>query len=396
MESSESRHQRLASIESWRHGVPSHTERGDPFDDDADTRPSTRLTIRTEPKPEPEPELGPGLQRRPSTRLSLFRRNTTASAAGRRSGVFGRAGTALGLRSETAEDKGFKPGREGEGAKGPKEKKTNKGSQLIGRLFSRKRRRSPSPEPEPGDGPGIEPEPEFGSGFGSGLQAGVGVGAESPLRLNYLFVGSRGSGQTSLLFRARYGAFPDSRAIAPTMYESYNVDLCVGSRPVAAEMWDTSGARELGKVEMLGYMRWDAVFLCFDVMDKVQMLSIISWWKRAVANGFAASQETPPLAQLVGMKMDIRENGADHNATGLALWPSNSFPTIWVCPEDACLQAEQSGFDRYAECSAWTGEGMEELIEGTAREFIARAERRASAASVHYGQEMPPAKKRRL
>lgn len=46
---------------------------------------------------------------------------------------------------------------------------------------------------------------------------------------------------------------------------------------MAAEMWDTSGARELGKVEMLGYMRWDAVFLCFDVMDKVQMLSIISW-----------------------------------------------------------------------------------------------------------------------
>lgn len=57
-------------------------------------------------------------------------------------------------------------------------------------------------------------------------------------------------------------------------------------------------------------------------------------WKRAVANGFAASQETPPLAQLVGMKMDIREKGADHNAIGLALSPSNSFPTIWVCPED--------------------------------------------------------------
>lgn len=57
-------------------------------------------------------------------------------------------------------------------------------------------------------------------------------------------------------------------------------------------------------------------------------------WKRAVANGFATSQETPPLAQLVGMKMDIRENGADHNAIGLALSPSNSFPTIWVCPED--------------------------------------------------------------
>lgn len=60
-------------------------------------------------------------------------------------------------------------------------------------------------------------------------------------------------------------------------------------------------------VEMLGYMRWDAVFLCFDVMDKVQMLSIISWVRKSLprdgqlrgelANGISGIELLPRASQ---------------------------------------------------------------------------------------------------
>ncbi|KAF7563336.1 hypothetical protein G7046_g805 [Stylonectria norvegica] len=295
-------------IYSWRNRVPSSLDREDPFaDDDFENRPQTRLTIREVEEP----------PRRPSTRLSFLRAATPLF--GRSSVSSSRPSTAFCERSG--------------------EEVQRKRNGLLS-LFSRKRKRrslSPSPEPVP----------------------------REPVRLNFLFVGSKCSGQTSLLFRARYGYFPD----------------------------DTSGVPDLNTVERLTYIAWDAIFLCFDITDQVSMYTTVQWWHHAFNNGFADEQSFQPLLHLVGMKKDLRDQCflEDHRE-GSAHSPSNllAYQTCCVCPSEATWHAKRIGAHRYIECSAATGDGMDSLFK--------QAEWEATRRAVARGEvrEIAPMKKRRM
>ncbi|KAK7421554.1 hypothetical protein QQZ08_009899 [Neonectria magnoliae] len=165
-------------IDTWRTRVPSRQDREDPFEGDGfESRPATRLTFR-----EPDPPVS-----RPSTRLSFLRAATPLF--GRSSTPFSRPSTAVFERRPNGRRKG-----------------------LLG-LFGRKRRHidrdfTPSPEPIP----------------------------REPVKLNFLFVGSSSSGQTSLLFRARYGYFPDTRAFARPLYETYVSDRVCNGHPARIEL----------------------------------------------------------------------------------------------------------------------------------------------------------------
>ncbi|RKL09619.1 hypothetical protein BFJ68_g9044 [Fusarium oxysporum] len=133
-------------IESWRQRVPSRMDRDDPFEGDHfDERPPTRLAFRCVSPPEV----------RPPTRLGFFRAATP---------LFGRSSTPSSPRPASSMMQ-----RRAEG----------KRRSLLS-LLGRKRKRK-EPEEIPRD----------------------------PVRLNFLFVGSKAAGQTSLLFRSRYGYFPD-------------------------------------------------------------------------------------------------------------------------------------------------------------------------------------------
>ncbi|KAG9506685.1 hypothetical protein J7337_000219 [Fusarium musae] len=64
-----------------------------------------------------------------------------------------------------------------------------------------------------------------------------------PVRLNFLFVGSKAAGQTSLLFRSRYGYFPDvslpftqSSAFSRPLYETYVNERIYHNQPVRMEL----------------------------------------------------------------------------------------------------------------------------------------------------------------
>ncbi|KAH8125713.1 P-loop containing nucleoside triphosphate hydrolase protein [Trichoderma asperelloides] len=304
------------SIDSWRHSVPSRMEREDPFlDDGFIARPSTRVVKRP--------------MRRPSTRLAFIRaaipvfhrRPATPSDGLLQGPLIERPETALGTRDDD--------GDEAAGAKNPRRR-----GGLLG-LFSRKRKqRSPSPSPQ--------------------------VVLNVPLTIHFLFVGDKSAGQTSLLFRARYGQFPDSRAIARTCYETY----------------DTSGAPDLNTVERLSYVQWDAIFLCFDIQQKPTMHTILQWWLEAVQGGFLAKQQTEVLLHLVGLKKDARDKCTDPRHRVPCPFDSDDFvpyPTCCVIPSDAAWHARRIRAHRYLECSAMTGEGVDGMLEDAARESTKRA-----------------------
>ncbi|KAL3606885.1 hypothetical protein FPOAC2_01857 [Fusarium poae] len=138
-------------IDSWRQRVPTRLNRDDPFNGDGfGERPATRLTFREASPP----------QRRPSTRLSFLRAATP---------LFGRSSTPS-----------IRP------ASGLTERRAGSNRRNLLTLLSRNRKRKTEEAEIP----------------------------REPVRLNFLFVGSKGSGQTSLLFRSRYGYFPHASHIS--------------------------------------------------------------------------------------------------------------------------------------------------------------------------------------
>ncbi|UZP34241.1 hypothetical protein NXS19_002057 [Fusarium pseudograminearum] len=140
------------------------------------------------------------------------------------------------------------------------------------------------------------------------------------------------------------------------------------------ETYDTSGVPDLNTVEKLTYIEWDAIFLCFDISDKMSMYTIVQWWNNASNHGFAKSATFEPLLYLVGLKKDIRDECflEDHRTDSAANLSSDLivYPTCCVSPSEASWQAMRIGAQKYIECSAATGEGMKDVIDGTGRDAM--------------------------
>ncbi|KAI9170874.1 GTP-binding protein RHO1 [Paramyrothecium foliicola] len=287
-------------IEAWRRSIPSRLEREDPFADDGfEMRPATRLTFRGLEDGMPPP----GPANRPSTALGFFRAATP---------LFRRPSALMNRLTSHAED----PMNVDIAPKEPQRKRKG----LMG-IFSRKRKRS-SPTPPA----------KFGE----------------PLALNFLFVGGRCSGQTSLLYRIRYGVCPDTTAIPRTHFETYTVDRAYGNQPLRAELWDTSGAPDLRMVQRLSYISWDAIFLCFDVTDKMSMHTILQW-----------------ASELLCLKKDARSLTPSESIQKLLPNAPHfaAFPTSCIRDTDIAWHAERIGAAAWFTCSARSGEGVEDVVE---------------------------------
>ncbi|KAF5024249.1 hypothetical protein F66182_3681 [Fusarium sp. NRRL 66182] len=257
------------NIDSWRQRVPSRLDREDPFEGDAfHERPSTRLTFRDASPP----------AHRPSTRLGFLRSATP---------IFSRPSTPFGRPASSMMER--RPG--------------GKHRSLLS-FLNRKRKQQ-------------DPDVEM---------------PRDPVRLNFLFVGSKAAGQTSLLFRSRYGYFPDSDGFARPLYETYVSERVYDNQPYQ--------------------------------------------WHHACDEGFTKSGSFEPLLYLVGLKKDLRDQCflEDHR-TGSAHTPSGllAYSTCCICPAEATWHAQRIGAHQYIECSAATGEGVREVIDDSGRKATRRA-----------------------
>ncbi|KAG6040756.1 hypothetical protein E4U41_007196 [Claviceps citrina] len=119
-------------------------------------------------------------------------------------------------------------------------------------------------------------------------------------------------------------------------------------------------------------MVWDAVFLCFDVKEKMGLLRILSWWQQAVDQGFCAS--STPLIYLLGLKRDLRmECSFEDHRLAMETSLTVGSPSCCVNPRDADWHARRIGAERYAECSALTGHGVDGVVEEVGRLALERA-----------------------
>ncbi|KAJ6439418.1 hypothetical protein O9K51_07303 [Purpureocillium lavendulum] len=154
----------------------------------------------------------------------------------------------------------------------------------------------------------------------------VTVTLPDPILLKFLFVGGKGVGQTSLL---------------------------------------VSGTPDLNTVEMARAHSFDAVFLCFDVQDRLSMRNIVAWWTHARTRAF--TKDCPfqmgfdPLLHLVGLKKDLRTKV-----------PAGRSEVCFVDPHDAQVAAASIGAHRYVECSSKTHEGLDALFDEAGGEATRR------------------------
>ncbi|RCI17223.1 hypothetical protein L249_3176 [Ophiocordyceps polyrhachis-furcata BCC 54312] len=288
----------------WRAGVPTRAEREDPFadvDEASLNRPASVIGYLDDSYDSIavdgiDTEYPPDLPPRPPGRLGF-------------------------VRTDTAVDAGS--------SKKPSGRKSCRSLARVLAYFSRNRKEA-APMPPPIISP------------------------DKPVHMNFLFVGGKGSGQTSLLFRSRFGYFPDVNGLGRTMYESYPKSDIYHGQP------DTSGAPDLNTVERLAHVVWHGIFLCFDIGQKVSMMTIVQWLFL-------------PLVLLVGNKCDLRQSCPG----GTANCPSGYYHSCCVTVAEGTAMAVSIRADRYVECSALTGEGMDMALDESASEatrlLIARA-----------------------
>ncbi|KAH7320812.1 P-loop containing nucleoside triphosphate hydrolase protein [Stachybotrys elegans] len=227
-----------------------------------------------------------------------------------------------------------------------------------------KRGRPPTPKPPAENPPPVSPPAKGGRAvrMWRGLLIALGIRTSSippqlpkprqELDLQFLFVGCKGVGQTSLLYRARYQQFPH----------------------------DTSNVTDLRMVQRLSYQHWDAIFLCFDIRDKRSLQNVLTWWRDAYHGGFARDQAIHPYLSLIGLKKDLRDRcqSPEHRAGVLAQDMCFVYPTCCVATADGQRTAARVGGARYIEVSSKTGENLHviynEIPKAIATDLLHRRE----------------------
>jgi Ras homolog gene family, member A len=114
------------------------------------------------------------------------------------------------------------------------------------------------------------------------------------------------------------------------------------SRPYRFEFYDTASP------EHYALLRPDLIVLCFDINNRSSLEHVQTNWRKEVYMHYAQQDYRMPVI-LLGLKRDLRKEEG----------------MIW--PQEAYRVAQEMRCDRYAECSAVTGELVREVFEDIAK-----------------------------
>ncbi|MCJ1282654.1 hypothetical protein MMC26_001979 [Xylographa opegraphella] len=120
-------------------------------------------------------------------------------------------------------------------------------------------------------------------------------------------------------------------------------DIRMYNRPYRFEFYDTASP------ENYTLLHPNFVILCYDVNSRASLLNVQQVWRKEVVRNYARDDESIPV-MLLGLKRDLRVEGE-----GI------------VYPQEGYQVAQEMRCDRYAECSAVSGELMNEVFEDVAR-----------------------------
>jgi Ras family protein A len=124
------------------------------------------------------------------------------------------------------------------------------------------------------------------------------------------------------------------------------------NRPYRFEFYDTASP------ESYTLLRPDFLILCYDISRRPTLYSLGTDWKATIEGHFNYDEQIPVL--LLGLKRDLRKEWTQEERDAGRLGES-------VMPQEGMRVAQEMRCDRYAECSAVTGELCREVLEDIAR-----------------------------
>ncbi|KAI1390720.1 P-loop containing nucleoside triphosphate hydrolase protein [Hypoxylon trugodes] len=201
-------------------------------------------------------------------------------------------------------------------------------------------------------------------------------------RMRFVLVGDSGCGKSSLLLRYYRDTFTET--YTKTQYELFTKIETVDEKEVDLELWDTSGDLGLHQLQLLSYLAWDAVFLCFSVDSTVRFANAQTQWVDEIRKYCG---DIPII--LLGLKKDTR--------MGTGIW-APLYPHIQarITATEGSTAATIMRAVKYIECSAKTGENVERVFQEGIRTVLCGRDEEKDLARVRKAYEdeedAPPAK----
>lgn len=173
------------------------------------------------------------------------------------------------------------------------------------------------------------------------------------VRRKLVIVGDGACGKTSLLSVFTLGYFP--KDYNPTVFENFVTDVKIDGKPVQLALWDTAGQEAYERLRPLSYTKAHVILIGYSVDTPDSLDNVTSKWIQEVQ---VHCPETPVI--LVGMKKDLRDDQAA--STG-----AETKTTRFVTTAEAERVAAEIGARNHLECSALTGDGVDDVFEAATR-----------------------------
>ncbi|CCH59024.1 hypothetical protein TBLA_0B01800 [Henningerozyma blattae CBS 6284] len=164
-----------------------------------------------------------------------------------------------------------------------------------------------------------------------------------------VIIGDGACGKTSLLHVFTLGTFPEN--YHPTVFENYVTDCRVDGIKVSLTLWDTAGQEEYERLRPYSYTNADIILIGFAVNDQESLENAKGKWIDEVLRYCPGAR-----ILLVGLKKDLRKDVMNKDQL--------------VKIEDAQQVAKIIGAKKYLECSALTGEGVDDVFELATRSSL--------------------------
>lgn len=136
------------------------------------------------------------------------------------------------------------------------------------------------------------------------------------------------------------------------MDQPFCFNVMLYSRPYALRFYDTASP------ENYTLLRPDFIILCYDISRRDTLRSLSGQWRTLVNSHYDHDEALPVM--VLGLKRDLRKEWTQVEKKDGGRGPS-------VMPQEGLSMAQQLRCDRYAECSAITGELCREVLEDIAK-----------------------------
>ncbi|CAG8525777.1 1424_t:CDS:2 [Funneliformis caledonium] len=193
-----------------------------------------------------------------------------------------------------------------------------------------------------------------------------------------VIVGDGACGKTSLLSVFKLGHFPREyvstrskptfysphsqtyktlrrkQLLVPTVFENLVTDIKIDGKPVQLALWDTAGQEEYEvSNNLMTFSHVILIAFAVDIPDSFE--NVAAKWIDEVQS---LCPNVPVI--LVGLKKDLRDDAT-------AITEMRKKRISFVDPKQGEDLAQQIGARRYLECSALTGENVDNVFEAASR-----------------------------